>query len=168
MLADREQRLAGILAADRAERFDLTSPPLVRFTLIRLAADDHRLVLTNHHIVMDGWSLLVLVQELLTLYAHKGDARALPRVTPYRDYLAWIAAQDRATAIAAWREALAGLEQGTRLAPPQPGRVPITPETDHAGAERADDRGADPAGAHAGPHAQHRDPNGLGASCSGG
>ena len=54
--ADREQRLAGILAEDRAERFDLASPPLVRFTLIRLAADEHRLVLTNHHIVMDGWS----------------------------------------------------------------------------------------------------------------
>src|SRR5712691_7572210 len=126
--ADRKQRLAGILAADRAERFDLTSPPLVRFTLIRLAADDHRLVLTNHHIVMDGWSLLVLVQELLTLYAHNGDARALPRVTPYRDFLAWIAAQDRVAATAAWREALAGLEQGTRLAPHQPGRVPITPE----------------------------------------
>ncbi len=36
---------------------------------------------------------------------------ALPRVTPYRDYLAWLAAQDRAAAVAAWREALAGLEE---------------------------------------------------------
>src|SRR5712692_1314681 len=126
--AGREQRLADILAQDRAERFDLGSPPLIRFALIRLAADEHRLVLTNHHIVMDGWSLLVLVQELLTLYAHKGDGRALPRVTPYRDFLAWIAGQDRVAATAAWREALAGLEQGARLAPHQPGRVPITPE----------------------------------------
>ena len=41
----------------------------------------------------------ILVQELLTLYAHKGDDTGLPRVTPYRDYLAWIAAQDRAAAI---------------------------------------------------------------------
>ena len=126
--AEREQRLAGILKEDRAERFDLASPPLIRFTLIRLAADEHRLVLTNHHILMDGWSTPVLVQELLTLYAHKGDAAALPRVTPYRDYLAWIAGQDRGAAIAAWQEALAGLEEGTHVAPPDRKRVPVAPE----------------------------------------
>ena len=90
--ASREARLAGILAEDRAERFDLAAPPLMRFALIRLAAAEHRLVLTHHHILMDGWSGPLLVQELLTLYAHKGDAAALPRVTAYRDYLAWIAA----------------------------------------------------------------------------
>ena len=115
--AARARRLDDILAQDRAERFDLTSPPLVRFALIRLAADEHRLVLTGHHILMDGWSLPVLVRELLALYAHEqADHRhaasaALPRVTPYRDYLAWIAPQDRAAAVAAWREALAGLEE---------------------------------------------------------
>ena len=102
--------------------------PLIRFALIRLAADRHRLVLTNHHIVMDGWSMPVLVRELLTLYAHRGDAAVLPRVTPYRDYLAWMAGQDRAAARAAWREALAGLEEATRLAPHDPGRAPVAPE----------------------------------------
>ena len=49
-------------------------------------------------------------------------------MTPYRDYLAWIAAQDRAAAIAAWREALAGLEEPTRLAPHDPGRALAAPE----------------------------------------
>ena len=58
----------------------------------------------------------------------KGDAGALARVTPYRDYLAWIAGQDRAAAIAAWREALAGLEEGTHVAPPDRARVPVAPE----------------------------------------
>ena len=70
----------------------------------------------------------VLVRELLALYAHRGDSGALPRVTPYRDYLAWIAAQDRGAALAAWRAALAGLEEPTRLAPHDPGRVPVAPE----------------------------------------
>ena len=46
-----------------------------------------------------------------------GAAAVLPRVTPYRDYLAWIAAQDRDAAIAAWRETLAGLDAATRVAP---------------------------------------------------
>ena len=109
-----------MLAQERAERFDLADTPLIRFALIRLAADRHRLVLTNHHIVMDGWSMPVLVRELLTLYAQGPPGpmpAALPRVTPYRDYLAWAAAQDRAGALAAWREALAGLEEATRLHP---------------------------------------------------
>ena len=122
-----QQRLADLLAEDRGERFDLSSPPLMRFTLIRLAADRHRLVLTGHHILLDGWSTPVLVRELLMLYARQGDAAALPRVTPYRDYLGWIAAQDRAAATAAWREALAGLQQATHVAPSHPRHAPIAP-----------------------------------------
>ena len=127
--SDRAQRLAAFLAEDRGERFDLRSPPLLRFALIRLSAEEHRLVLTNHHILLDGWSMPVLVRELLTLYAQHGDAAGvLPRVTPYRNYLAWLATQDRDAAITAWREALAGLEEGTHLAPRDPARVPIAPE----------------------------------------
>ncbi len=80
------------------------------------------------------------MRELLTLYAHElranhhhsGDATALPRVTPYRDYLAWIARQDHAAAVAAWREALSGLEEPTYLvsssAPRERTRVPAVPE----------------------------------------
>src|SRR5207302_6463420 len=51
-----------------------------------------------------------------------------PRLTPYRDYLAWLARQDRPAAIAAWREALAGLEEGTHVAPYDPARRPLSPE----------------------------------------
>src|SRR5499433_3132365 len=126
--ASREQRLASVLAQDRGERFDLSCAPLMRFTLIRLAADRHRLVLTHHHLLMDGWSLPVLVRELLTLYEHKGDGTALGRVTPYRDYLAWLAGQDRAGALAAWQQALAGVEEATHLAPPDRARAPVAAE----------------------------------------
>jgi len=76
--ASRAERLGYLLAQDRAERFDLGCAPLMRFALIRLAADQHRLVLTHHHLLMDGWSLPVLVRELFTLYAHKGDCAVLP------------------------------------------------------------------------------------------
>ena len=106
-----------IVEADRLERFDLAAPPLMRFALIRLTADRHRLLISNHHLLMDGWSAPILVRELLEVYARHGSAASLPRVTPYRDYLTFIARQDRAAALAAWREALAGLEEGTRLAP---------------------------------------------------
>jgi hypothetical protein len=49
----------------------------------------------NHHLLMDGWSLPVLMRELFVLYGQEGHTAALPRVTPYRDYLGWLAAQDR-------------------------------------------------------------------------
>ncbi len=93
----------------------------------------------------------VLVGELLTLYQSRGDAGGLPRVTPYRDYLAWLARQDRAAAVAAWREALAGLEEGTRLAPSDAGgRRPIAPEQHLFALSAAVDGGADAAGARTG------------------
>ena len=109
-------------------RFDLTCPPLLRFALLRLSAVEHRLVLCSHHLVSDGWSTPVLVQELLTLYAHNGDAGALGRVTPYRDYLSWLSRQDRAAARAAWQEALRGLEEATHVAAPDATRAARVPE----------------------------------------
>ncbi|WNI20542.1 non-ribosomal peptide synthetase [Streptomyces sp. ITFR-16] len=111
-----EERLAEFLAADRTRRFDLATPPLMRFTLVRTAPDRHRLVMTSHHILFDGWSMPLIVRELFELYATRGDDSALPRVTPYRTYLAWLARQDRTTALDAWSTALAGIEAPTLLA----------------------------------------------------
>ena len=106
-----------ITTEDRAARFDLAAPPLMRFALIRFATQQHRLVITNHHLLMDGWSAPVLVRELFQLYASKGDAGALPRLTPYRNYLSFLAAQDRQAAVAAWQEMLAGLDEPTQVSP---------------------------------------------------
>ncbi|KJS52554.1 hypothetical protein VM98_30645, partial [Streptomyces rubellomurinus subsp. indigoferus] len=114
--AGREAELDGLLAADRARRFDLSRPPLLRFALHRLAEQRHLLVVTKHHILVDGWSMPVMVRELFELYAAGGDETALPAVTPFRQYLAWLAGQDAEAARAAWREALAGLEEPTLLA----------------------------------------------------
>ena len=126
--SEREQRLAEIIAQDRAERFDIAVPPLLRFALIRLGREEHRLVLSSHHLLLDGWSTSVLVEELFTLYGAGGDTAALPRATPYRDYLAWTAGADHGGARAAWREALAGLEEPTRLAARPAARVPVAPQ----------------------------------------
>ncbi|WP_317452789.1 condensation domain-containing protein, partial [Streptomyces sp. CBMA29] len=116
--AAARERLGAFLAADRTRRFDLTSPPLMRFTLVRTAPRQSRLVMTSHHILLDGWSTPLLVRELFELYASRGDDTALPRPTPYRTYLAWLARQDRAAALDTWRTALEGLEAPTLLAGP--------------------------------------------------
>ncbi|KOG37920.1 hypothetical protein ADK38_47230, partial [Streptomyces varsoviensis] len=74
----------------------------------------HRLVLTAHHLLLDGWSSPIVLRELFALYAGHGE---LPPVRPYTDHLKWLAAQDRSTAEAAWQKALAGFEEPTRVAP---------------------------------------------------
>ncbi|MYX60581.1 non-ribosomal peptide synthetase, partial [Streptomyces sp. SID8382] len=109
--------IARILAAEKGRRFDLASPPLMRFVVVRQTAERFRLILTNHHILLDGWSMPLLARELFTLYAHGGDDSGLPRITPYRDYLAWLAGRERGAAEEAWRRALDGVEGPTLLAP---------------------------------------------------
>ncbi|MFE7801460.1 amino acid adenylation domain-containing protein [Nocardia sp. NPDC057440] len=105
-----------IIAEDKAIRFDLAHPPLLRLHLIRLGAQTYRLLLTNHHILLDGWSTPLLVRELLTLYATNGDARGLPAAPSYRDFLAWLAAQDAEVTRNAWANALAGIDAPTLAA----------------------------------------------------
>ncbi|MFF1922169.1 amino acid adenylation domain-containing protein [Streptomyces sp. NPDC058221] len=113
-----QERLTAFLAADRTRRFDLTTPPLMRFTLVRTAPQHHRLVMTSHHLLFDGWSMPLLVRELFELYATGGDDGSLTRVIPYRNYLGWLARQDRTAALDAWAAALAGIEAPTLLAGP--------------------------------------------------
>ncbi|PZS13968.1 MAG: non-ribosomal peptide synthetase, partial [Pseudonocardiales bacterium] len=124
----QEAALTRLLTDDRAQRFDPTHPPLLRFTLVRLENQHYQLVLTNHHILLDGWSMPILIRELLVLYAQRGDPTRLGRVTPYRDYLAWLSTQDQAEAQQAWAQALTGLQQPTLLVAPDAGRAPAIPE----------------------------------------
>ncbi|WP_157854620.1 condensation domain-containing protein, partial [Streptomyces varsoviensis] len=129
-IADETERTAEadrLVAADRARRFDVTRPPLVRFLLVKLAERQHRLVLSMHHTLLDGWSLPVLLREFYALYISRGDASGLPEARPYRHYLDWLAAQDRPAAERAWRESLAGLTEPTRIAPMDAGRLPTAP-----------------------------------------
>ncbi|MBF6297742.1 non-ribosomal peptide synthase/polyketide synthase [Nocardia amamiensis] len=114
--------LERIKAADLADHFDMRTAPLLRFALIRSAAGAYHLLVTSHHILIDGWSMPLLMKDLLTLYALGGNSRHLPTVPSYRDYLAWLVAQDAEAARAAWRTALAGITEPTPLAPVDPGR----------------------------------------------
>ncbi|WP_051716312.1 non-ribosomal peptide synthetase [Streptomyces bikiniensis] len=111
----RKQVFDRINRADLTRRFPPDRPPLLRFTLTRWGPDEHRLVLTHHHLILDGWSMPLLVGELLELYAHGGDPAALPPATPYRDHLALLAAQDAPAARAAWRAAFSGAPAPRRL-----------------------------------------------------
>jgi amino acid adenylation domain-containing protein/non-ribosomal peptide synthase protein (TIGR01720 family) len=112
---EREAELARWLLEDRLQPFEPARAPLLRFALIRLAPQLSRLVFTSHHILLDGWSMPILIKELFTMYAARGDASALAPAVPYRNYLAWVKRQDRVAAESAWRDAFAGLAGPTRL-----------------------------------------------------
>ncbi|MFE9252359.1 amino acid adenylation domain-containing protein [Streptomyces sp. NPDC007088] len=116
----RAEELDVFLTTERATRFDLGRPPLIRFALVHLGPRDHRLVVTNHHILLDGWSAPLLVDELFAVYEAGGGTDGLPRVTPYREYLGWLARQDADAGVEAWRTALAGLDGPTTVAPGAP------------------------------------------------
>jgi amino acid adenylation domain-containing protein len=110
---ERERAVAARLRRSADGAFDLEHGPLFRAELVRLAADEHLLLLCLHHIVSDGWSLDVLFGELAALYAAGGDDAALPALPlQYADYAAWqrgpAAGERLSRQVAWWRGHLAG------------------------------------------------------------
>ncbi|WP_428488157.1 amino acid adenylation domain-containing protein [Pseudomonas chlororaphis] len=110
-----EAGLQALVEAEIARPFDLQQGPLLRVTLLRLAEDEHVLVLVQHHIVSDGWSMQVMVDELVQLYAaySQGQDCQLPALPiQYADYAqwqrSWMAAGERERQLGYWRELLGG------------------------------------------------------------
>ncbi len=111
---DFDEQIQQVCAAERAAVCDLAGQPAFRAALIRAGHDQHRFVLTNHHIVLDGWSLPIVLQELFASYY----GQRLPAAVPYRRFVSWLAGRDREAARAAWREVLAGFTTPTLVGPP--------------------------------------------------
>ncbi len=124
---DAARELARLTDADWVRRFDMADPPLLRFTAIRLADRRFRLVWAVHHILVDGWSMPIFARELFTLTANGADLDALPPVAPARGYLEWLARQDEEAAREAWRTALEGVDEATRIGPAERARVTDPP-----------------------------------------
>ncbi len=110
-----EGALARQVETTIARPFDLERGPLLRVSLLRLAEDDHVLVLVQHHIVSDGWSMQVMVEELVQLYAaySRGLELALPALPiQYADYAlwqrSWMEAGEKERQLAYWTGLLGG------------------------------------------------------------
>ena len=102
-----------LCADERAAVSDLATESAFRAVLIRTAPHQHRLVLTCHHIVVDGWSVPIALREIFASYHHQ----QLPVAGPYRRFVTWLATRNHDAARAAWREALAGFTTPTLLNP---------------------------------------------------
>ncbi|MFH8344482.1 amino acid adenylation domain-containing protein [Streptomyces sp. NPDC018045] len=123
--ADALFGIGELATREQERRFDPATAPLLRLLLIRLGADRHRLIVISHHILMDGWSMPVLLSELAEVYAAGGDASALAPAASYADYLAWRARQDKDAARAAWAAEFTGTDEPTLVAPGAADRGPV-------------------------------------------
>ncbi len=113
--AEREERLAAFLREDQAKGFDLRKPPLTRVAVVRWSAGVYKLVWSFSHIIVDGWSMAIVLSEVMAAYRDlsRGQEVQLQPVRPYRAYVDWLQRQDPGKSEAFWRRALAGFSSPT-------------------------------------------------------
>jgi amino acid adenylation domain-containing protein len=107
---EQQDRLQALLQADRARDFDLSVAPLFRMVAIRMAPAVWQLVISFHHVLLDGWSVAIVFREAAACYAAycQGQEPSLEPVRPFEDYIAWLQQQDFGTAETFWRRMLDG------------------------------------------------------------
>jgi hypothetical protein len=103
--------------ADRRRGFDFRKPPLLRVSLLRLSDEKYKLVWTTHHIILDGWSVPVLIGEILQIYDRLVQGREAPELPEdrYEDFIRYIGSRDKAAEEDFWRTSLPGLKKGCLL-----------------------------------------------------
>ncbi|WP_447963615.1 amino acid adenylation domain-containing protein [Nitrospira sp. Ecomares 2.1] len=120
---EHHRMLQSLLDLDRSSGWDFLMPPLMRLHLVRTKAEKWLLINSHHHILLDGWSMALLLKDVLAAYeaAVEGRTFAFTASRPYRDYISWLNRQDMQQAESYWREALKGFSTPTTLSiePPQ-------------------------------------------------
>ena len=114
---EQESSLDAYLLREREKGFDPSQAPLIQLALLRIDDDTYYFVEAHHHVLLDGWSLPLILKEVLTLYEgyRVGQDIHLDPARPYREYISWIEKQDRSSAEAYWRESLRGFTAPTPL-----------------------------------------------------
>ncbi|MEW6234626.1 MAG: amino acid adenylation domain-containing protein [Candidatus Omnitrophota bacterium] len=113
-----ESQARAIAEREAVLPFDLAQPPLLRAAIMKIGENRFVFLLVMHHIIGDGWSLTVLFQELLTLYAafQRDETNPLPPLRiHYKDFAAWQNAQDFTALEHYWLDKLSGAPQRLRL-----------------------------------------------------
>jgi amino acid adenylation domain-containing protein len=113
----QQEQLHTFRQSDQDEYFALDKAPLTRFTLISMGNKSYELIWSSHHILADGWSLSVIMEEVWQFYTaiNKGETLYLSPTRPYRDYIGWLQQQDIKQAEIYWRKNLQGFTATTPL-----------------------------------------------------
>nr|WP_231505345.1 non-ribosomal peptide synthetase [Paenibacillus massiliensis] len=115
--AERSAYADSFIVQDRSQGFDLTQDALLRISILRVGKDSYRLIWSFHHIIIDGWSVPHLMQEIFEHYAAIVEQRQ-PELAPapsYSTYIEWLEQRDLNAAAEYWREYLEDYEQQTLL-----------------------------------------------------
>nr|WP_318781268.1 non-ribosomal peptide synthetase [Amazonocrinis nigriterrae] len=114
---EQQQQLEIFLQSDRQKGFQLSQPPLIRLNLIQLAADCYQFIWSHHHLLLDGWSLPLVFQDLIYAYQafSQGESLRYQPTTSYKNYIAWLQQQDLAKAEQFWQQKFKGLIAPTPL-----------------------------------------------------
>ncbi|HEY3582016.1 MAG TPA: condensation domain-containing protein, partial [Pyrinomonadaceae bacterium] len=129
---EQDARLKEFLQSEQNHDFKLSKAPLVRLTLFQTGANAFQFVYSHHHLLLDGWSDYLLLNEVFTFYEafHAGRELHLEMPRPYRDYIAWLGQQDLSQAESFWRQLLQGFNSPTVLGVDQsPSSLPSQDET---------------------------------------
>ncbi len=112
----QQSRLEALLFEDRLEKFDLQQSPLCRINLIKYGEADYRMVISHHHAILDGWSMMLLLQELQDYYSQlvTGNMVTLSFTAKYREYIKWLQA-NKSCGIQYWQETLGSNVSATPL-----------------------------------------------------
>ncbi|WP_227104398.1 non-ribosomal peptide synthetase [Chromobacterium rhizoryzae] len=116
-------RFDALRELDRQRGFDLEHGPLLRGTLIREPGDAWRFLWSYHHAVVDGWSVPLILKQVIGRYAElgAGDAAPLPG-SRFLPFVNWLAARDESEQAAYWQQVLAGIEEPTPIGFAAPAR----------------------------------------------
>ena len=114
---EQQESIERFLIEDRKGAFCVDVPPLARVAVLRLGQTRYQIVFTHHHLLLDGWSYVLLLKEVTAHYTAccSGQKLRLPPARLYRDYIHWLQQQDAQACEAFWRDALAGLTEATPL-----------------------------------------------------
>lgn len=126
--AERSARLQLFLTEDRARGFDLRRAPLQRVTVFLLGPRETELVWTFHHLLLDGYSIPIVLCEIFAEYEARGrrSTDEAPAQPTFRDYIEWLEARDPSSALGHFRELLRGKNSPTPLPAGPPSARPST------------------------------------------
>nr|WP_314464361.1 non-ribosomal peptide synthase/polyketide synthase [uncultured Clostridium sp.] len=106
---------------DKEKGFDISKDTLIRAALLKFTADSYKVVISHHHILMDGWSTGIILSDLFGIYRNKitGKPCGLKNIVPFSDYIKWLGEQDEEESLAYWKNYLDGYEEKVQI----PGRM---------------------------------------------
>ena len=113
----QEERLESYIQKDRAQGFEIGQVPLMRLAIFELASKEFKFIWTYHHILLDGRSLRLILEEVFAFYEafSKNQDIELDAPRPFSDYVLWMEERDLAKDEKFWRENLAGFTSPTSL-----------------------------------------------------